>query len=151
MKWLSTLNYLHLNPWDTSLITLSSFFILLSLLFNHFADHYIIWETTGKPFKFNFHFVLLSFRLSVRVVGCCRFPGAYWGQIQFTQWAPCMSCQFIAGPLLMAVAAISNFGVQYLAQGYFDMYLSSAQGSQDSICDLLIPSPPALPTELQPP
>ena len=60
-----------------------------------------------------FRFVSFSFRLSVRVAGCCRFPlggcGAYWGQIQFHtmgigQGTPWMSCQLIAGPLLMATA-----------------------------------------------
>ena len=36
-------------------------------------------------------FCFVSFRLIREVAGCCRFPlrgfGAYWGQIQFTQWA----------------------------------------------------------------
>ena len=43
----------------------------------------------------------------------------------------------------------SNFGVHYLAQGYFDMQLSSAPGEPGF--DLLITSRPILPAGLQPP
>ena len=55
------------------------------------------------------------------------------------QGSPWMSRQLVEDPL-MAVAAStrcqlhirSNFGVQYLAQGYFDMELSPALGSRDN-------------------
>ena len=63
--------------------------------------------------------------------------GAPWYRCTLVQvhpgtGAPWTSRQLIAGPSLVAEAARcqphirSNFGVQYLAQGYFDMQLSSA-------------------------
>ena len=59
----------------------------------------------------DFVVVSFSFRLSVRVAGCCRFPPeGLWGllgpnpvhTIGIGQGTPWMSCQLIAGPLLMA-------------------------------------------------
>ena len=67
---------------------------LILSYWGHFCIVRILWPVhiTWKDFlKHSFRFVSFSFRLSVRVAGCCRFPlrgcGAYWGQIQFTQWA----------------------------------------------------------------
>ena len=107
--------------------------LVLSL---HVTDQYMISTT------FNICFVLFSFSFFFFVFGrgwCYLFQGGAGvtgakssDSMGVGQGTPWMSRQLIAGPLLIAVAATKvptaqqeQFGVQYLAQGYFSSSVPS--------------------------